>query len=64
MRAAHTDVLRKANAAVRRELACFELSHRRLDQAAEIPPLIFRNRGLQVLDFRQMLSHKDDESDI
>ena len=64
MRAAHAAVLREADPAVRGELARFELTDGRFNQPAEFLALLFRDRGLQVLDFGQLLSHEDDEGHI
>ena len=55
MRAAHTAVLREADSAVGREVAGFDLADGGLNQLAELPPLLFSNRCLQILNSRVAL---------
>src|SRR6266849_10469868 len=43
--AAHAAVLREANAAVRQELAGFDLAGRGFNQLAELPTLLFSDRS-------------------
>ena len=64
MGTAHAAVLGKADPAVSRELRSFDLADRRCDKTIEFPALFFRDRGLQVLDFRLMLAYEDDQSHI
>src|SRR5882757_3974551 len=55
---AHTAVLRKADAAVRRKLGCFNLSDRGSYETAIFLALLFRNGSPQILNFRLVLSHE------
>src|ERR1700676_280524 len=64
MRATHASVLRKADAAVRRELARFDLAGCRLDQTAVFTPLLVRYGCLQVLNLRNALSNEDNQCNI
>src|SRR5271154_3630074 len=64
MRATHTSVLGKANPAVRKELARFNLISCSLNQLAKFPSLLFINARLQILNFRRVLSHEDNQSNI
>ena len=56
--------MREANAAAGREFASFNLVNRRLDKLTEFVALLVGDRSFQVLDFWQMLSHKNDQSDV
>src|SRR6516162_4135257 len=64
MGAAHTPVLREANAAVREELSCLDLIDRSLNQLAKLPALPFVDRGLQILNLRCVLSYKYDQGNF
>ena len=64
MGGAHAPVLRKANSAVRKELACFNLVCSCFNWLAKFPALLFINRCLQILNFGRALSHEDDQSNI
>src|ERR1700747_1603115 len=43
-------------------MTAFDLLDRRFDQLAKFLLLILRDGGLQILDFRQMLAHKYNQS--
>src|SRR5229473_271572 len=61
MRAAHTSVLGKTDAAVGKELARFDLANGCFDQATVLPALFFRNGAFQILNLRMILPHEDHE---
>src|SRR5215472_7471166 len=62
--AAHTPVLRKSNAAVRKKLSCLDLIDRSLYQLAKLPALVFIDGCLQILNFGRVFSNKDDEGNL
>src|ERR1700758_2269500 len=62
MRTAHAAVLREADAAVRDELARFDLRYGGLHEPAILPSLLLRDRRAQVLNLRLMLAHEDHHS--
>src|SRR6516162_3603239 len=64
MGAVHTPVLRKPNAAVRKELPCLYLIDRSFNQLAKLPALLFVDRGLQILNLRCVLSNKYDQGNL
>jgi hypothetical protein len=64
MAAVHTAILRKANAAVGRELRGFYLTDRGGHKLAKFPPLFLGNGCPQVLNLGMMLSNEDDKSDV
>src|SRR5271168_2120068 len=61
MRTTHAAILRKPNAAVRIKVTRLDLVYGCFHQSAELLPLLFRDRGPQVLDLGCMLSYKDDQ---
>ena len=64
MRAAHAAVLRETDPAVGRELGCLDLADCGCHKAPKFLALLFRDRGLQVLDLRLVFSYEDNESHI
>src|ERR1700751_2693689 len=64
MRTAHASVLREADAAVRRELARFDLGNGRFDEATVLPALFFLNGCLQILNLGMILPHENHECHI
>jgi hypothetical protein len=64
MRTANAPVLRKANATVRIKVSRFDLAYCGFDQSTELFALFFRDRGLQVLDFRIVFANEDDKGNI
>ena len=48
----------KANAAVRKELPCFDLIDRGFDEFAEVPTLLFVNGCFQILNLGRVFSKK------
>jgi len=64
MRTAHAAVLGEADSAVGRELGSLNLIDRCSHKAAKLHTLLFRDGGLEVLDFRVMFPHKDDERHV
>src|SRR5580700_833825 len=64
MRTTRAAILGKSNPAVSRELSLFNVEDCRLNKATKLPALFFRNGRPQVLDFRQLLSHEDDQCNI
>src|SRR6516225_5740845 len=61
MRAAHASVPRKPNTAVWVEVPGLNLVYRCFYQSTKFLPLLLGNHGPQVLDFRSMLSYKDNQ---
>ncbi len=49
---------------MRIEMPRFDLVDGGFDQATELLALFFGNAGLQILNFRKLLAHKHNESDI
>src|SRR5215469_16131762 len=64
MGAAHTPVLRKSNAAVRKKVSRLDLIDRSLYQLAKLPALVFINGCFQILNFGCVLSNKDDQGNL
>src|SRR6201981_3730119 len=64
MRTAQASVLREADAAVRRELARFDLANGRFDEATVVPALFFRNSCLQILNLGMIFPHEHHEPHI
>src|SRR5713226_6939309 len=61
MGAAQAAVLGKADTAVRNKLSRFDLADRCLHKAPELLSLLFRDRRSQILNFRSMFPHEDDQ---
>ena len=64
MAAANTPVLREADAAVRRKLTRLDLTDRGLNQTAVFASLLVRNGRFQILNFRNVFSHEDNNRHI
>ena len=62
LRTADTAVLREPDAAVRQELAGFDMAGSRLDHPAEFFPLLVSDGGLEILNLREALPYEGDES--
>jgi hypothetical protein len=61
---ARASVLREADAAVRRELARFDLANRPFDDATILAALFVRNGCLQILNFGMIFPHEHYERHI
>src|SRR5258708_35002183 len=61
MGAAQATVLREANTTMRNKLSRFDLADRCLHKVPELLTLLFRDRRSQILNFRSMLSHEDNQ---
>src|SRR5207245_9702634 len=64
LRATDAAVPRETDAAVRQELASFNMAGRRLDHTAELLSLLVRAGGLEVLNLREALSDKGDQGHL
>src|SRR5215472_7508087 len=62
VRATHASVLRKPDTAVGIEIRCLDLVYCRLYQPAKFLTLLLGNRCPQILNFRSMLPHKNNQS--
>src|SRR6266849_7834518 len=61
MWATQAAVLRKADTAVRNKLSRFDLADRCFHEAPELLTLLFRDRRSQILNFRGVFPHEDDQ---
>src|SRR5207245_10981596 len=64
MWAADAAVLREPDAAVRQELATFDMAGRRLDHTAKLFPLLVGDGGLEVLNLAETLPNKRDQGHL